>query len=113
MNRHFFRRETRETHDRDAVANFSEVRSGAVEFDDSALCFAVNCIGLEPFAVAQVANENFFVGNQPNKFSQIGGNRKAALVIQTGAGDSSAVNFRFEKRQLHRQSNWADNPKGG
>ncbi len=58
MNRRFVRRVTRETHDRDAVANFSEVRSGAVEFDDSALCFAVNCIGLEPFAVAQVARFN-------------------------------------------------------
>src|SRR5207248_7104552 len=113
MNRRFFGRITRETHDRDAVVNFSEVGSGSVEFDDSALCFSVDCIGLEPLAVAQVADENFFVGNQPNEFSQIGGNREAAFVIQTSAGDSSAVNFRFEKRQLHRQSNWADNPKGG
>ena len=81
--------------------------------DDSALCFSVDCIGLEPLAVAQVAHENFFVGNQPNEFSQIGENREAAFVIQAGAGDDGSVNFRLEKRQLHRQSNWADNPKRG
>jgi hypothetical protein len=51
MNRHFFRRVTRETHDRDAVANFSEVGSGSVEFDDSMLCSAVDCIGLEPLSI--------------------------------------------------------------
>ena len=63
MNRRFFRRVTRETHDRDA--------------------------------------------------SQIGGNREAAFVIQAGAGDDGSVNFRLEKRQLHRQSNWAGNPTAG
>src|SRR2546425_9293570 len=113
MNRRYFRRATCETHDRDAVANFSEMRSGAVEFDDSALCIAVDCIGLEPLTVAQVANENFFVGNQANELSQIGGNREAAFVLQARAGDSRAVNFRLEKCQLHRHSNWADNPAAG
>jgi len=113
MNRHFFRRETRETHDRDAVANFSEVGSGSVEFDDSMLCSAVDCMGLEPLTITQVTNENFLVGNQPNERGQIGGNRKAAFVIQAGAGDDGSVNFRLEKRQLHRQSNWAGNPTAG
>lgn len=79
----------------------------------SALCFGVDCIGLEPLAVAQVANENFFVGNQANELSQIGGNREAAFVIQARAGNGGTVNFRLEKGQLHRQSNWADNPRAG
>jgi len=81
MNRRFFRRVTCETHDRNAIANFSEVYSGAVELDDSLPRFAVNCIGLKPFSVAQVANEYFFVGNQANEPSQIAGNRKASFVI--------------------------------
>ena len=104
MNGRFFQRATRETHDRDAVANFSQMRGCAVEFDKSAPRFSVNCIGLESLAIAQVANENFFVGNQANEFSQIGGNRKAAIVIQARARDGGAMNLRFEKGELHGQS---------
>ena len=40
--------------------------------------------------------------NQANKFGQIRGDRQAALVIQTRARDSRAMNLRFEERQLHR-----------
>ena len=71
MNRHFFRRETRETHDRDAVANFSEVGRGAVQFDNSALRLPENRVGFETFAVVQISDEDFFVLKQPNQFSQI------------------------------------------
>jgi hypothetical protein len=72
MNGRFFGLIARETHYRDAVTNFSEVRSGAVELDDSALCFAVDCIGFEPLPVVQIANENFLVGKQSNQLSQVG-----------------------------------------
>jgi hypothetical protein len=72
MKGRFFRRVARETHYRDAVANFSEVRSGAIELDDSALPLAVDCISLEPLPIVQVAHENFLIGKQSNQLSQVG-----------------------------------------
>jgi hypothetical protein len=37
----------------------------------------------------------------------------AAFVIQARAGNGGTVNFRLEKGQLYRRSNWADNPRAG
>ena len=94
----FLRRITPEIHDRDAVADFPEMRGRAVEFDQTFLRFAVNHVSLKAFAVAQVANENLLVLAQLN---QIGRNSEAAFVMQTRPGHCGTMNFRFQKRQLH------------
>ena len=71
MNRSFLRREASKAHNREAIANLSEMRCGAVQFDNSALRLPVNRLGFETFAVVQISDEDFFVLEQPNQFSQI------------------------------------------
>ena len=72
MNGRFLGRVTRETHYRDAVANFSKMRGRAVELDDSPSSFAVDHIGLEPLSIAQIANKNFLIRKQADQLSQVG-----------------------------------------
>src|SRR5258707_14612535 len=79
----FLRRITPEIHDRNAVADFPEMRGRAVEFDQTFLRLGVNHVSLKAFAVAQVANENLLEFAQLNQLSQIGRNSEAAFVMQT------------------------------
>jgi hypothetical protein len=69
MNCSFLRREASKAHNGEAVANFSEVGGGAIQFDNSALRLPVNRVGFETFAVVQISDEDFFVLKQPNRFS--------------------------------------------
>ena len=71
MNCRFFRCEAGKAHNGEAVANSSEVGGGAVQFDNSALRLPLNRVGFETFAVVQISDEDFFVLEQPNQFSQI------------------------------------------
>ena len=66
----FLRRITPEIHDRNAVADFPEMRGRAVEFDQTFLRLAVNHVSLKAFAVAQVANENLLVFAQLNQLGR-------------------------------------------
>ena len=102
MCRRFLLGKAREAHDGQAVANFPEVRGGAIEFNHSLSRRALNRIGLEPLAIAQVSYEDFFVGEQTNQLGQIHGDREAAFVIETRSRDGGAMDFGFEKRQFHR-----------
>ena len=92
---------TPEIHDRNAVADFPEMRGRAVEFDQTFLRLAVNHVSLKALAIAQVANENLLVFAQLNQLSQIGRNSEAAFVMQTRPRHCGTMNFRFQKRQLH------------
>jgi hypothetical protein len=65
MNCSFLRRETGKAHNGEAVANFSEVGGGAVQFDDSALRLPENRVGLETFAVVQISDEDFSYSSSP------------------------------------------------
>src|SRR5258708_25480242 len=92
----FLRRITPEIHDRNAVADFPEMRGRAVEFDQTFLRFAVNHVSLKALAIAQVPNENLLVFAHLNQLSQIGRNSEAAFVSQARSRPSATTNFRFQ-----------------
>src|SRR5438874_11224412 len=97
----FLRRITPEIHDRNAVADFPEMRGRAVEFDQTFLRFAINHVSLKAFAVAQVANENLLVFAQINQLSQIGRSREAAFVMQTRPRHRGTMNLDRKSTRLN------------
>jgi len=57
---------------------------------------AVNDVGLEALAVAHVADEDFFVGQQADALGEVAGNRHAALVVEAGSSNRGTVDFRLK-----------------
>jgi len=97
----FLGRITPKIHDRDAIADFPEVRGRAVEFDQPFVSLTVNHVGLKAFAIGEVAYKNLLVFAQINQLSQIGRDRETAFVMQTRARHHGAMNLRFQNGQLH------------
>jgi hypothetical protein len=82
-----------EAHDDESIAYFAEVRCSAVEDDGAAAMGAWDSVGFEAMTVGEVAAEDAFVGEEADAFHEVGGDGEAALVIEAGGGDFSAVDF--------------------
>src|SRR5207244_13573878 len=57
----FLGRITPKIHDRDAIADFPEVRGRAVEFDQPFVSVTVNHVGLDAFAIGACAYKNLLL----------------------------------------------------
>src|SRR5436305_13561579 len=79
----FLGRITPKIHDRDAIADFPELRGRAVEVDQPFVWPTVNHVGLKAVAVGDVAYKNLLVLEQINQLSQIGRDPETAFAMQT------------------------------
>jgi hypothetical protein len=88
--------EVGEVHDREEIARFSEMRRRPVKHDRARTGFAWNDVGLEAFAVSDVATKDSFKGDEADLLHQINGDRQAAFIVTTGIGHHGPVDFRFK-----------------
>ena len=65
------RRDLRETHDRQPVADLAQVGGRTVQLDYLRSRTAVDKIGLEPLAVVDVAHQDFLVGQEAGELGQV------------------------------------------
>ena len=66
---------------------------GPVEFDHPAAGWTEDAVGLKPFAIGQIANQDSFVGPQADPFCQVTGNGQASLVVDRGSSNAGAMNL--------------------
>jgi hypothetical protein len=91
-----------EGHDGDDVAGADEVGGGSVYDDVAGFGFAWNDIGLEPGSAGDAGDEDFLANPKVHFRHQVNRDGDAALVIDIGIGDASAMDFGFELMSKHR-----------
>ena len=97
----FLRVEQSETHDRQAIPWFSQVRSGSIELDPALTADPVNDVSLKPSSIRHVPHQNALVLFQFDQLGEVRGNAETPFVIYVRGGYNSSMNLRFEERYLH------------
>src|SRR5207249_4867638 len=97
----FLRVEQPETHDRQAIPRFSQVRSGSVEFDPAMTADPVNDVRLKPFSIRHVPHKNALVLFKFDQLGKVRGNAETPFVIHVRGGHDGSMDLRFEERYLH------------
>src|SRR5208337_632131 len=87
--------------DDDEVTHRAPSGRGAVEADDPAAGRALDGVGLEALAVADVIDVHHLIGQDVGAPQEIGVNGEGAFVGQVGLGDGGPVNFGFKHDTSH------------
>ena len=101
MSSGFLGMEQTETHNRQAISRFSQVRSRSIELDPAMAADPVDDVGFEPFAIRHVPDQDALVFFEFDQFGKVSRNAETAFIIHIGAGYDSSMNLRFEERYLH------------
>jgi len=91
----------RERHDGNQVARFAEVGGGAVQADRLGSGRRGDGVGLEPFAVVEVADQDPFVLLESDGGHEFGIDGQTAFIVEAAVGHLGPMDLGLEQIELH------------